>query len=74
MAWPTHLPLFISGIRCISGTCEYESCDGGFGDCDLNQANGCETHTSIDTNNCGSCGHTCPPNWLCIGGICDSGN
>ena len=56
---------------CIDGintfTCK---CDAGFGNCDANDANGCETNTNADPKNCGSCGAPCPATNLCGGGTC----
>lgn len=34
-------------------------CATGLGDCDGNPANGCETDTTTDEANCGSCGNAC---------------
>jgi hypothetical protein len=44
-----------AGVTCSSGTCGYGSCAVGFGDCDSNPANGCET----DLNQTTACGLTC---------------
>ncbi|CAF1032383.1 unnamed protein product, partial [Didymodactylos carnosus] len=46
---------------CSSGTCQVQTCDAGFGDCDRNVSNGCETNIQTDVNNCGACGHICSP-------------
>jgi hypothetical protein len=52
--------------------------DGGFGDGDAAEAcpmgqtacgNGC-IDTSMDLNNCGSCGNMCPATQSCVGGFC----
>jgi alpha-tubulin suppressor-like RCC1 family protein len=42
---------------CANGTCGL-SCDPGFGDCDGNPSNGCETALN-GTSNCGRCGNAC---------------
>ncbi len=43
---------------CSAGACSVQTCDGGFGNCDANDANGCEE--SLDTTaNCGDCGRAC---------------
>jgi hypothetical protein len=34
-------------------------CNAGFGDCDREPANGCETNTSASPANCGACGAAC---------------
>jgi len=41
---------------CSSGTCA--GCQAGWGDCNNNPSDGCETHLN-STSNCGSCGHSC---------------
>jgi hypothetical protein len=44
---------------CNGGQCELLDCVAGFGDCDDNPNNGCETR--LDTiANCGQCGNVCP--------------
>jgi hypothetical protein len=42
------------------GLCSY-TCNPGWGDCDGNPANGCETDLTTTTN-CGTCGNTCSKN------------
>jgi hypothetical protein len=58
---------------CNANTCGY-TCDLGFGDCDDDPSNGCETFLSGDTSNCGACGVVCDlPHaglMLCGGGTC----
>ncbi len=45
---------------CASSACVVGACATGFGNCDGNAANGCETATrSSDVNNCGGCGIRC---------------
>ena len=58
---------------CAGGTCGTGGCVMGFADCDGSAANGCETATSSDKNNCGACGKVCNiPNAsaLCSVGSC----
>src|SRR5262249_29812283 len=43
---------------CAGGACVVASCNAGFGNCDGNPANGCETPLNTHTN-CGACGATC---------------
>jgi plastocyanin len=57
---------------CVSGACK-ESCVSGFGDCDGNSANGCETNLSNNTSHCGSCTNVCPTGNTCSNGLCFNG-
>ncbi len=57
---------------CQQGFCYFE-CLPGFGDCDGNPNNGCETDFSTNLSNCGGCGITCNfPNAfsVCQAGVC----
>ncbi|OJY14849.1 MAG: hypothetical protein BGO98_38025 [Myxococcales bacterium 68-20] len=47
-----------SRASCIKGYCTSE-CEVGFGDCDGNPLNGCETDLRHDSANCGACGVEC---------------
>lgn len=57
---------------CSGGVCSI-ICNAGFGNCDGNNINGCETSITTTTN-CGSCGIVCPARanatTTCSGGIC----
>lgn len=44
--------------NCVSGTCA-PVCLANYADCDTSRANGCETPTASDPNNCGGCGVKC---------------
>ncbi len=44
---------------CASGACTLAACNTGFGNCDGNAANGCETNTGTSVTNCGVCGNSC---------------
>jgi hypothetical protein len=58
---------------CQDGNCIVASCDTGWGNCDGNVPNGCETNIYTNPNHCGSCGHVCNlPNAMegCSGGNC----
>ncbi len=64
---------------CVSGACKI-ACNPGYGDCDNNPNNGCETSTTTDKSNCGSCGTVCSSangTTTCTGGkcvpVCNSG-
>jgi len=45
-------------------------CDAGYGNCDGNDNNGCETNLSNTFEHCGTCGNQCDPGYECINGIC----
>jgi hypothetical protein len=57
---------------CGAGQCQIASCDSGFGDCDGNPQNGCET-TLNTTNHCGACGTVCAVGSTCQNGACGCG-
>jgi len=71
-------PHAISG--CASA-CYVRACQAGFGDCDGEVKNGCETRTAFDVNNCSGCGYVCPQlphatsgcNDVCVIVACDPG-
>jgi alpha-tubulin suppressor-like RCC1 family protein len=46
---------------CRAGACGIGVCAGGFGDCDGDPMNGCETDTRTTAAHCGACGRQCPP-------------
>jgi hypothetical protein len=58
---------------CSGGNCSI-ACNSGYADCDSDaRTNGCEIHTAIDPNHCGTCTKTCSgstPN--CSNGSCIS--
>jgi hypothetical protein len=45
--------------QCAGSSCGVASCNGGFGNCDGNPANGCEVTLATSTGNCGACGKSC---------------
>ncbi|PRW56694.1 Tryptophan synthase alpha chain [Chlorella sorokiniana] len=65
---------------CSSGTCSIDTCAAGWGDCDNNPANGCETRLN-STTNCGACNTTCARDnatptcgtGVCMVASCDTG-
>lgn len=59
---------------CVSGACAVTVCEAGYGDCDGNGTNGCETDLRT-TADCGACGMACPApgpgaTVLCVSGAC----
>ncbi len=66
-------PLPHATAGCAAGACGIGACDPGFGDCDGNPQNGCETPTNT-LGNCGGCGITCDDDGnACTDESCDSG-
>lgn len=66
---------------CSSGVCVLEKCNEGFGDCNNNPIDGCETPLNT-TLNCGACDNACPTlengsmsceDGLCTPSACNSG-
>ena len=45
---------------CTAGACGVGACNTGFGNCDGDAANGCETSTATSVTQCGACGNACP--------------
>jgi hypothetical protein len=43
-----------------AGACTIMRCDTGWGDCDGNMANGCETDLQTSVSHCATCGNVCP--------------
>jgi hypothetical protein len=54
---------------CLTGSCA-TFCDAGFGDCDANATNGCESDFASDDANCGACGNACGTGYVCESGAC----
>ena len=62
-------PVRANGVpECVAGACSTK-CNPGFGDCDGNPANGCETSTREDAEHCGACGRSCGGS-ACTSGKC----
>jgi len=57
---------------CPGETCTLGACNAGWGNCDGNAANGCETNTNTSNANCGGCGTVCSGLTLCSNGMCVS--
>ncbi|MEI8256476.1 MAG: hypothetical protein WCJ30_12450 [Deltaproteobacteria bacterium] len=61
-----------ASATCAGGTCRIDACQGGFGDCDGTDTNGCEA-TLDQLDHCGSCPMTCAranATPTCSGGTC----
>jgi hypothetical protein len=62
---------------CTNGTCGVGTCNSGFGNCDGNAANGCETNLNNTVAHCGRCGNACPTpangTAVCTSGTCGIG-
>lgn len=70
----------VAAASCSGGACVINTCTPGFGNCDGNISNGCETNISgNDNNNCGQCGklctdgNACTVGDSCVGGTCKPG-
>ena len=48
-----------AGSACVNGQCTAGACRAGWGDCNNNPGDGCETNLRVDTSNCMGCGMTC---------------
>jgi len=59
-----------TAAKCTGGMCGYTQCATGFGDCDNDASNGCETDLTSDDNNCGHCNNPCGSGNLCAAGVC----
>ncbi|MBL8684654.1 MAG: hypothetical protein JNK05_36095 [Myxococcales bacterium] len=69
-------PANATGV-CAAGSCDVASCNAGFGDCDGNAGNGCETNTQTSAAHCGGCGVVCAPanaTGVCAAGGCGIGS
>ncbi|MCB9506287.1 MAG: hypothetical protein H6697_01320 [Myxococcales bacterium] len=59
---------------CRSGVCEIDECAFGFGDCDLADANGCESNLRSTDRHCGLCDFNCAlevgPTTRCVDYTC----
>lgn len=55
---------------CTTGVCTLGACDPGWGNCDGNATNGCETDLGVTVAHCGTCGNNCGANAVCVSGGC----
>lgn len=49
----------VATATCGGGVCNVTMCNGGYADCDITGANGCEINTRNNENHCGACGKVC---------------
>ena len=50
---------------CFEGACGTPKCKTGWGDCDLDPENGCETPLTNNDEHCGTCGYRCQDGTTC---------
>jgi hypothetical protein len=54
-----------ANAACVDGKCVIAACREGFGDCDGDPLNGCETDIHASQRHCGSCGNACQAGEVC---------
>ena len=63
-----------ANASCGGGVCQPVGCDYGWGDCDNNASNGCESSLLTDADGCGACGEPCSFTHVasrdCSSGLC----
>ena len=62
-----------ASTSCVASACGLGACNAGFGNCDNNAANGCESNLLSDASNCGMCGKACGAGQICSAGACAVG-
>jgi hypothetical protein len=55
---------------CASRRCAIRSCNDGFGDCNGDPIDGCETDVLRSPLHCSKCNLACPPGTSCVDGRC----
>ena len=63
-------PARTNATATCNGTACGFTCNSGFGNCDGNAANGCETNLNTTDNHCGACGSACSASQACVSGSC----
>jgi hypothetical protein len=56
--------------QCTGGACAIAACASGFGDCDTQPADGCESDLSSDAAHCGTCAISCLDSTSCTVDSC----
>lgn len=59
-----------ASATCSNHNCILGACHSGWGNCDGNQANGCEADLMTHHDHCGACGRKCAPGEHCVNGQC----
>ena len=59
-----------AAAECNQGACAIGACDTGWGNCDANDVNGCETDVRENVNHCGGCSSPCQAGEVCTAGTC----
>lgn len=72
---PTCTPCAVPNgeASCADGACTLQACGLGWGDCDGDPVNGCETSLRTSPEHCGRCGRRCEAGSVCSGGTCERG-
>jgi hypothetical protein len=68
-ACPRPPNVFHATAVCTGGKCAL-ACDELYADCNKSEKDGCETSTSDDPKNCGTCGNVCKDGDICWRGAC----
>jgi hypothetical protein len=55
---------------CSAGRCAVRSCNTGFGDCNSDATDGCETNVLTSTAHCSKCNTACTAGMTCQSGQC----
>jgi hypothetical protein len=63
----------VAAVGCAASACTIASCNPGFGNCDNNVPNGCETNLTNNFSNCGMCAKSCANTQTCVNSVCTNG-
>ncbi len=63
-------PAHATSAVCASARCGAGPCETGWGDCDGNATNGCETDLRVTDAHCGRCGNACGTARYCSASAC----
>jgi len=61
-----------AGAVCVGGSCQLGACSTGWGNCNGQESDGCETELRFNNQHCGQCGRVCAAGTACSGGVCAS--